>query len=68
MNLEKGNTAVVAEKIQVLTGADIFRLETVKQYPADYMECTQAAKERLDLWSRILSILGTISCAFEKKT
>ena len=52
VNLEKGNTAVVAEKIQALTGADIFRLETVKQYPADYMECTQVAKEEFQAKAR----------------
>lgn len=45
VNLKKGNTQVVAEQIQKLTGADIFRLETVRQYAADYYECTQEAKE-----------------------
>ena len=44
VNLKVGNTQVVAEQMQKLTKADIFRLETVKTYPADYMECTQVAK------------------------
>ena len=47
VNLKKGNTQVVAEQIQKLTGADIFRLETVKEYAVDYYECTQEAKEEL---------------------
>ena len=36
VDLKVGNTAVVAKQIQKLTGADIFQLETVKQYAADY--------------------------------
>ncbi len=48
VNLKKGNTEVVAEQIQKLTGADIFRLETVKEYSVDYYECTQKAKEELN--------------------
>ena len=52
VNLKKGNTQVFAEKIQSLTGADIFRLETVKDYPADYMECTQVAKEEFQAKAR----------------
>lgn len=31
VNLKKGNTQVVAEQIQKLTKADVFRLETVKE-------------------------------------
>ena len=52
VNLKKGNTEVVAEQIQKLTGADIFRLETVKEYSADYMTCTQEAKEELNAKAR----------------
>ncbi|MBQ9173453.1 MAG: flavodoxin [Bacteroidales bacterium] len=47
VNLKVGNTQVVAEKIQSLTGADIFRIETVKSYPEDYMKCTEVAREEL---------------------
>ena len=36
VNLKKGNTQVVAEQIQKLTKADIFRLETVKEYAGDF--------------------------------
>ncbi len=52
VNLKKGNTQVVAEQIQKLTGADIFRIETVKEYAADYYECTQEAKEELNAKER----------------
>lgn len=45
VNLKVGNTQAVAQKIQKLTGADIFRLETVRTYAEDYYECTQQAKE-----------------------
>lgn len=52
VDLEVGNTAVVAQQIQKLTGADIFQLETVRQYAADYYECTQQAKEELNAKAR----------------
>lgn len=52
VNLKKGNTQVVAEQIQNLAKADIFRLETVKEYAVDYYECTQEAKEELNAKAR----------------
>ena len=52
VNLKVGNTAVVAKQIQKLTGADIFQLETVRQYAADYHECTQEAKQELAAGAR----------------
>ena len=52
VNLKVGNTAVVAKQIRQLTGADIFELQTVKQYAADYYECTQEAKEELNAKAR----------------
>ncbi|MDR2085417.1 MAG: flavodoxin [Bacteroidales bacterium] len=48
VDLKIGNTEVVAGKIQTLTGSDIFRIETVKAYPADYTETTEVAKRELD--------------------
>ena len=45
VELEKGNTELVAEYIQKAVGADLFEIETVKEYPADYMECTQVARQ-----------------------
>ena len=42
-NITKGNTAIVAEIIAQKTGADLFEIKTVKNYPADYDECTKIA-------------------------
>ncbi|MCH4193635.1 MAG: flavodoxin [Butyrivibrio sp.] len=47
VSLPKGNTEIVAEKIQELTGGDLFEIETVKQYDPDYTRCTQEAQEEL---------------------
>lgn len=47
VELEKGNTELVAEYIQSAVGADLFEIETVDEYPADYMECTEVAKQDL---------------------
>ena len=46
-NLDKGNTEVVAEFIQKAVGGDLFEIETVKEYAADYYACTDEAKEEL---------------------
>ena len=47
VNLVKGNTEFVAEYIHELTGADLFKIETEKDYPKDYDECTNVAKQEL---------------------
>lgn len=44
--IEKGNTEVVAEYIQDITGAELFKVEPMKPYAADYETCIQEAKER----------------------
>ena len=44
-NIEKGNTEVIAEYIQELDGADLFKVEPAVEYPASYMECTEVAKK-----------------------
>ncbi len=46
-NLAKGNTEIVAEYIQKAVGGDLFRIETVRTYPADYYECIKEAKTEL---------------------
>ncbi len=46
-NLSKGNTEIVAEYIQKAAGGDLFHVETVKTYPADYYECIKEAKTEL---------------------
>ena len=46
-DLPIGNTEVVAQKIEKLTDGDMFRIDTVKQYPADYTACTEVAQREL---------------------
>ena len=43
-----GNTQGVAETVAKLTGAEIFRLETVEPYPDDYHTSTEVAKRQLE--------------------
>jgi flavodoxin len=45
VNLPIGNTEVIANKIQVLTGGDIFKIRTVRSYPEDYTETTNVAQK-----------------------
>ena len=46
-NLVKGNTEIVAEFIQKAVGGDMFEIDTVKDYPVDYTECTEVAQAEL---------------------
>lgn len=48
VNLPIGNTEVIARKIQVQTGSDLFQIQTVKAYPEDYTETTRVAKAELN--------------------
>lgn len=47
VDLPVGNTEVVAGKIARMTGGDLFRIEAVNPYPADYDESTEVAKIEL---------------------
>jgi len=47
LDLKIGNTEVVANKIQALTGGDLFEIQTVNNYPKDYEETTRVAKDEL---------------------
>lgn len=47
-NIEKGNTEVIAEYIEELDGADLFKVEPAVEYPEDYMKCTELAKKELE--------------------
>ena len=40
-----GNTRVIAEYIQKLTGGDLIEIETSKPYPAEYHACTVVARK-----------------------
>jgi flavodoxin len=51
-NLEKGNTERVAEFVQEAVGGDLFEIETVKEYAADYYECIEDAKAELQADAR----------------
>lgn len=46
-SLRNGNTRVVAEHIQKNLGGDLFRIETVDTYPADYNDLIAQAKKEL---------------------
>lgn len=45
--IDKGNTEYVAEFVQELTGADMFKVEPAVPYAADYMTCIEEAKKRV---------------------
>ncbi len=44
-DIAKGNTEIVAEYIRDAVDADLFEVETVRDYSKDYMTCIQEAKE-----------------------
>lgn len=47
-NINKGNTEYVAEFIKKNFDADLFKVETVKQYAKSYMDCIREAQSELD--------------------
>ena len=51
-NLAKGNTEIVAEFIQKSVGGELFEIDTVKNYPVDYTECTEVAKVEIQQKTR----------------
>ena len=44
--IEKGNTQIIAEYIKDIIGADLFKVEPLNAYSADYETCIQEAKVR----------------------
>jgi flavodoxin len=50
--LEKGNTTYAAEHIQKALGADLFEIETVKTYAANYRACCMEAVEEMKASAR----------------
>lgn len=52
VELTVGNTEVIAKKIQVLVGGDLFEIDTVKLYPKDYTETTKVARDELSTGAR----------------
>ena len=47
VDLKVGNTEVVANMIQKITGGIMFHIESVTAYPKDYTEATEVAKNEL---------------------
>ncbi len=47
VDLKVGNTEVVANMIQKMTGGDLFHIESVTAYPKEYTETTEVAKNEL---------------------
>ena len=45
--IEKGNTEVVAEYLQEITHADMFKVEPLVPYASDYRTCIEEAKMRI---------------------
>ena len=45
--IDKGNTEIVAEFVQELAGADMFKVEPAVPYAADYQTCIEEAKQRI---------------------
>ena len=43
-DIKKGNTEYCVEFIQNAVGADVFQVETVKEYSKDYTTCTEEAQ------------------------
>lgn len=50
--LVKGNAELIAGYIRDAVGADVFEVDTVKPYSADYMTCTEEAKAELQQKAR----------------
>ena len=52
VDLAKGNTERAAEFVQKAVGGDLFEIETVKDYAADYYQCIDEAKAELQADAR----------------
>lgn len=60
--LKTGNTEIVADMIQKETGADLFKIDPVTKYSADYNTCIAEAKEdqRRDARPELANYLDSI--------
>lgn len=47
-NIAKGNTEYIAEYLRDNFNADLFKVETVKEYAQAYMDCIREAQKELD--------------------
>jgi len=48
ISIEKGNTEYIAEFIRDNFNADLFKVETVKEYSKNYLDCIKEAQKELD--------------------
>ncbi len=48
VELDVGNTKVVANKLKEITNSDLFEILPLHDYPFDYNECTRVAKDELN--------------------
>ena len=46
--IDKGNTEIVAEVVQELTNADMYKVEPLVPYSKEYVRCIEEAKDRID--------------------
>ena len=44
-NIKKGNTEIVAETLQELTGGEVYRIYPREEYPQDYEQCVLRAQK-----------------------
>ena len=58
--VRRGSTELVAEQIAELTGADVFRIQTVTPYPESYEECKRIVTQERDSGARpeLLSVVA----------
>ena len=47
VNLKKGNTEFVVDYLKEATGADVFHVDTVKEYCMEYTDCIKESKEEI---------------------
>lgn len=47
-NISKGNTEIVAEEIQKLTNADLFKCDPLVPYSSDYKKCIEEARIKME--------------------
>lgn len=46
-NIDKGNTEIMAKSIRDLTGADLWKVESIEEYQYHYQECCNVVKEEI---------------------
>lgn len=52
IDVQEGNTSIVAKKIAELTGSDLFEIRRATPYPVSYRDCVREAVEELKAAAR----------------